>query len=89
MLVLLLLAAAVLALFAFPRYRADETALKALDSDRVAVAETDFGWFFDGPAEDAALIFYPGASVEETTVGLTLLKSGIFPDRDADKGEHA
>ncbi len=29
-----------------------------------------------------------GADVHESTVRLTLIKSGIFPDPDADKGEH-
>ncbi|MCR5278186.1 MAG: alpha-mannosidase [Lachnospiraceae bacterium] len=29
-----------------------------------------------------------GADVNESTVRITLLKSGIFPDPDADKGEH-
>lgn len=26
----------------------------------------DYGWFFDGPSQADALIFYPGAKVEET-----------------------
>lgn len=48
-------------------YRADERALAALVSDgTVRVERTDYGYFFDGPGEDAALIFYPGAKVEET-----------------------
>ena len=48
-------------------YRADETALAALSSDEsVSVTKTDYGWFFDGPSEDEALIFYPGGKVEET-----------------------
>ena len=46
-------------------YHADGTALAALDPDpTVAVSRTDYGWRFDGPGEDAALIFYPGAKVE-------------------------
>ena len=32
----------------------------------MSVARTDYGWLFDGPGTDAALIFYPGARVEET-----------------------
>ena len=28
--------------------------------------KTDCGWFFDGPSEESALVFYPGAKVEET-----------------------
>lgn len=48
-------------------YHADATAAAALISDRnVAVSQTDVGWFFDGPSEDDALIFYPGGKVEET-----------------------
>ena len=48
-------------------YHADDTALNALRSDdSVIVAQTEFGWMFDGPSKRAALIFYPGAKVEET-----------------------
>ena len=47
--------------------RADATALAAMISDEeVTVDENAFGWHFDGPADDAALIFYPGGRVEET-----------------------
>ncbi len=48
-------------------YHADDTALAALHSDSlVAVSETDYGWFFDGPSKENVLVFYPGAKVEET-----------------------
>lgn len=47
-------------------YRAEDAALQALQTDTVLVQRTDYGWFFDGPAEDQALIFYPGAKVEES-----------------------
>ena len=48
-------------------YRADSTALDALTSDEdVTVRKIDSGWLFDGPSKDTALIFYPGAKVEET-----------------------
>jgi dienelactone hydrolase len=30
------------------------------------VEQTEYGWFFDGPSEDTALVFYPGGKVEET-----------------------
>ena len=47
-------------------YRADRTAIDALASDElVNVSQTDYGWFFDGPSEENALIFYPGGKVEE------------------------
>ena len=46
-------------------YHADALAKTALHSDTtVAVTRTDYGWLFDGPSEDQALIFYPGAKVE-------------------------
>lgn len=45
-------------------YHADQTA--ALESDEdVSVTQTAYGWKFDGPSESAALIFYPGAKVDE------------------------
>jgi dienelactone hydrolase len=47
-------------------YHADETALRYMQSDEnVTVSATEYGWLFDGPSEDTALIFYPGAKVEE------------------------
>ncbi len=47
-------------------YHANETALAVLQSTgKVTVTKTDYGWFFDGPSEEEALIFYPGAKVEE------------------------
>lgn len=48
-------------------YKADETATAALRSDdAVAVSQTEYGWLFDGPSDDTALIYYPGGKVEET-----------------------
>jgi hypothetical protein len=48
-------------------YHADEAAIEALSSDElVNVSQTDYGWFFDGPSEEDAFIFYPGGKVEET-----------------------
>ena len=48
-------------------YHADDTASAAMQSDDiVAVMPTETGWLFDGPADENALIFYPGAKVEET-----------------------
>ncbi len=47
-------------------YRADAAAEKALVSDETTVVSgTEYGWFFDGPSEDTALVFYPGGKVEE------------------------
>lgn len=66
--VLLLLALVIaFGIYASIYYRADGTALAALESDeQVAVSQTDYGWLFDGPGETDALIFYPGAKVEAT-----------------------
>ena len=48
-------------------YHAGEAALAAMKSDSsVSVERTKTGWLFDGPSEEEALIFYPGAKVEET-----------------------
>ena len=47
-------------------YPADPEASDALQSDdRVAVSQTGYGWFFDGPSEEEALVFYPGAKIDE------------------------
>ena len=59
--------AAAFFIYAMNYYHADETALAALSSDEsVCVTKTDYGWFFDGPSETEAFIFYPGGKVEET-----------------------
>ena len=60
---LLLLIAAALLVFALNYYHAGDQALPALRSDSVTVEETAFGWRFDGPSTERALIFYPGARV--------------------------
>ena len=53
-------------LYAADYYRADETALQALEAEEIRIARTEYGWYFDGPSETDALVFYPGAKVEET-----------------------
>ncbi|MBQ3424325.1 MAG: alpha/beta hydrolase [Clostridia bacterium] len=65
---ILLLAAIALAgavwLYAAGGYPADTEALRALESGpTVRVERTGWGWFFDGPSESDALVFYPGARV--------------------------
>lgn len=48
-------------------YHADPAAAEALASDSVVrVEKTGYGWYFDGPSEEKALIFYPGGKVEES-----------------------
>ena len=64
----LLLAAVILAWYLYTAdcYRADAAALQAMKSDEIRIERTDYGWYFDGPSETDALVFYPGAKVEET-----------------------
>ncbi len=46
-------------------YKADDAARKAIESaESVKVAETDSGYFFDGPGTRDAIVFYPGGKVE-------------------------
>lgn len=46
-------------------YSPDAYALTYLQSDSVVtVSEADYGLFFDGPGDEDALVFYPGALVE-------------------------
>ena len=55
----------VLLLYLGDYHRADAAAEAAMASDEtVRVRSADFGWFFDGPSETDALIFYPGGKVE-------------------------
>ena len=48
-------------------YRADESVKKYLEAEpgSVRVEQTGYGWFLDGPSEENAMIFYPGAKVDE------------------------
>lgn len=63
----LLILTLVFFIYAADYYHADETARQGLCSDEtVSVIPMDYGFLFDGPSEDSALIFYPGGKVEET-----------------------
>lgn len=67
LLVLLVALAALYMIFIGWNFPADATAVAALASDEtVQVRETDYGWHFDGPSDERALIFYPGGKVEAT-----------------------
>lgn len=64
-LLVLLVLAAVFGIYVSDSYRADEAALEALMSDdAVRVERRDYGYLFDGPSKDRALVFYPGAKVQ-------------------------
>jgi len=65
----LLLVAVLLAwflLYTLDYYRADAAALQAMESNDIRITRTSYGWYFDGPSETDALVFYPGGKVEET-----------------------
>lgn len=63
----ILLSCMIFLIYAGQYYHSDGTAVSALRSDEtVTVTQTEYGWLFDGPSEDDALIFYPGGKVEET-----------------------
>ena len=48
-------------------YHADKIAIDRLNAnDNVSVVKTSNGLLFDGPGNDTALIFYPGAKIEYT-----------------------
>ena len=63
-----LLLAMILACFLYTAdyYRADAAALQAMESNDIRITRTSYGWYFDGPSETDALVFYPGGKVEET-----------------------
>ena len=66
-LLIIVIAAAAFLIYAQDYYHADARALSMLESDdQVQVVQTDYGWLFDGPSKEDALIFYPGGKVEET-----------------------
>ena len=53
-------------IYANDYYRAVDVDEYITSNDTVTVSQIDEGYFFDGPGEDKALIFYPGAKVEDT-----------------------
>ena len=67
-------------IYANDYYRAVDVEEYMAGSDGVTVSQIDEGYFFDGPGEDRALIFYPGAKVEETAyapIMESLAKQGV------------
>lgn len=77
--ILLLLCAGYLGTY----YHADEVAQEALKgSESVTVTKLSQGrYLFDGPSEDTAIIFYPGAKVETSAYAALLLR---IAEQDAD-----
>ena len=77
----LLLACAAGLLYLSFYYRASPDALRCLSSgENVTVSEIGKGYYFDGPGEEAALVFYPGAKVESEAYApllQTLARQGL------------
>ena len=57
--------AAAFILYVSDYYHATDKDAALADTELVRVSKTEFGYFFDGPGEDSAVIFYPGAKVED------------------------
>lgn len=63
--VIISVAAAVFFIYFAVYYHAGDTAVNALEnSENVKVSVSDDTYFFDGPSDENAFIFYPGAKVE-------------------------
>ena len=62
-------------IFLLNYYHAGDRALEAMKSDDlVVVKEINSGYLFDGPGTEKAIIFYPGAKVEEEAYAPLLRK---------------
>lgn len=55
-------------------YKAENVDLYMASNDSVNVTRTDYGYFFDGSGTDNAIIFYPGAKVDEKAYAPVLSK---------------
>lgn len=55
-------------------YKAENVDLYMTGYDSVNVTRTDYGYFFDGSGTDNAIIFYPGAKVDEKAYAPVLSK---------------
>ncbi len=62
---LILILAGIFVWYVGDYYHAADKDAALADTDSVKVSAADFGYVFDGPGEDDALIFYPGAKVED------------------------
>ena len=43
--------------------------IDSLGNSKVSISNEDYGYFIDGPGTESALIFYPGAKVDEKAYG--------------------
>lgn len=61
---LIVVLSAAFAIYVNIYYHAENVDSYLTSDTNVTIEETSFGWFFDGPGNNEALIFYPGAKVE-------------------------
>lgn len=65
LLVIILIFMAVWGWYINDYYHAEHPKIAIQSTDQVKVSRTGTGYLYDGPGEDTALIFYPGAKVED------------------------
>lgn len=53
-------------------YPVTDEAAAMSETDTVKIRETENGYLYDGPGEDTALIFYPGAKVQDISYAVLL-----------------
>jgi len=77
--VIIVLIAAML-IYLLPYYKAVDVEFYMESSDIVKVNQIDEGYYFDGPGDECACIFYPGAKVDEkayTPILYQLAEQGV------------
>ena len=47
------------------KYYHSQVDINSLENDEINITQEDYGYFVDGPGTDKAMIFYPGAKVDE------------------------
>ncbi|MBO6153969.1 MAG: alpha/beta fold hydrolase [Lachnospiraceae bacterium] len=51
------------------KYYHTQVDIDSLGNSKVSISKEDYGYFIDGPGTESALIFYPGAKVDEKAYG--------------------
>lgn len=61
--ILIILVVAVV--FYLGKYYHSQVDINTLENSEISITKEDYGYFVDGPGTDTAMIFYPGAKVDE------------------------
>ena len=76
---LILLAVVIILIYFGDYYHAGKDATAAMTrSEEVSVKDIDEGYLFDGPGDEASLIFYPGAKVEAAAYAPLMERTDCF-----------